>query len=129
MGRNYSLCLICQRDDSKLLLTALSEILDYESRQRISLMQWSPEVETERITISGTSEIDARGISGLNLHDYESPNSYGFSLQIQLEPEMELLSDGALGYMYTSVFAGAQYLLLELTAATSDPTFRTKKSN
>jgi hypothetical protein len=129
MGRNYSLCLICQRDDSKLLLTALSELLDYKSRQRIDLMQWSPELETERITIIGTSEIDARGISGLNLCDYEHPNYYCFALQIPLEPEMEFLSDGALGCMYTSVFAGAQYLLLELTAATSDLSWIIQKSS
>jgi hypothetical protein len=94
-------------------------------------MQWLPELETGRITIIGTSEIDARGIAGLNLRDYESPNCYCFSLQIQLElePEMELLSDGCFGCVWTSVFAGAQYLLLELTAASSDLSWIIQKSS
>jgi hypothetical protein len=129
MGLNYSLCLICQRDDSDLLLPALAELLGFESRQRIASMEWFPELERDRKTVIGTPELDAQGIAGLNLRDHESPNHYCFSLQIQLEPEMESFSDGALGCMYTSVFAGSQYLLLELTAATSDLSWIIQKSS
>lgn len=128
MGIRYSLCLITKRQDADLLLAKLGELLDAESRARIGSKKWSPESEERRTTVIETSDIDARGIAGFRT-DGESPNLYCLSLQIQLERELESFvrdhhlrcfdRPGAFGCMWTSVFAGDQYALLQMTAATS----------
>ena len=92
-------------------------------------MTWSPDTESNRFTMVGTSETDARGIAGLTLEDVERDNSYGFSINVQIEPELESHVEGSdfkcfgkpesFGVMWTSVYAGKTYLLIEMTAATS----------
>src|SRR5688572_3261089 len=112
MGIDYSLCLVIKREDSDLLLGELCELLDARSRDRISPKTWSPESEACRTTLIGTSEVDARGIAGLEPTDGESSNSYCLSFHIQLERQLEsLVSDhrfdcfnqaGSFGCMWTS---------------------------
>ena len=129
MGIAYSLCLVIKREDSDLLLDKLCALLDSPSRDRIGSRKWSLESEVKRTTLIGTSDIDARGIAGIQLAESETSNSYCLSLQIQLERELEsLIPDhkfmcferpGAFGCMWTSIYAGNQYVLLEMTAATS----------
>ena len=129
MGIDYSLCLVAKREDSHVLLGHLCELLDARSRARITSRIWSPESEELRATLIGMLELDSRGIAGIEPAEYESPNSYCLSLQIQIEQELESLvsnhnlqcfeQPGSFGCMWTSVFAGSKYLLLEMTAATS----------
>ena len=129
MGIDYSLCLITKRKDSDTLLPSLLTVLDADSRDRIGTLDWSPDSELMRPTLIGTSEMDARGIAGFKLSDKDSPNAYCLSLDIQLEADLQaLLGDhrfkcfdepGSFGCMWTSVFAGEHFILLEMTAATS----------
>ena len=129
MGLDYSLCVIFYRDNSGAFLPNLVALLDPEDRARVANLTWSPASETRRTTLIGTAETDARGIAGLRLNRGESENHYCFSLQIQLEPEMEAFlgehefecfdRPGSFGCMYTSVCAGSKYVLFEMTAATT----------
>jgi hypothetical protein len=129
MAINYSLCLVARRNDCASLLEKLSVCLDAPSRARIASLRWSPEVDTTRRTLIGTTETDSRGIAGLRLAEGESPNAYCFALNIQLEREFEAnLEDhrfscfgqpGSFGCMWTSIYAGLEFLLLEMQAATS----------
>lgn len=130
MGIDYSLCLIAKREDSHSLLDNLCVHLDSRSRDRIATKKWFPESENRRTTLIGTHDVDARGIAGMQLADGESSNSYCLSLQVQIERDFEpLLADhrfkcferpGSFGCMWTSIFAGNDYVLLEMTAATSE---------
>ena len=139
MGIDYSLCLIVARKKSGNLLAHLSELLTNDCQVRLHKLSWSPESELRRNTAIGTSEIDARGISGFERMGSDAPNSYCLSLHVQLEPAMkELLGDngfncfdqpGAFGCMWTSVYAGDEYILLEMTAATSRMSRVLQKSN
>jgi hypothetical protein len=91
MGIDYSLCLAMKREDADVLLGNLCELLDARSRARIGSRRWSPESEELRTTLIGTTELDSRGIAGVERDESERPNLYCFSLQIQLEQELESL--------------------------------------
>lgn len=129
MGIDYSLCLIINRADSGTLLPHLSTLLDADSRARIASIEWSPETESVRRTLIGTTETDARGIASFSVSDTETSNSYCFSLDVKLERELESLvpdhrfqcfdQKSPFGCLWTSIFAGKDYVLLEMTAATS----------
>lgn len=130
MGINYSMCIVIKREDADSLLENLCTILDSRSRDRIGSKKWLPELESSHTTQMGTLEIQALGIADIELEKGESPNSYCLSLQIQLEPELKPFltnhgfncfeQSGSFGCMWTSVFAGSKYVLLQMTAATSD---------
>ncbi|MFY8149058.1 MAG: hypothetical protein ACOVNL_07550 [Prochlorococcaceae cyanobacterium] len=129
MGFSYSLCLISKRNESELLIKSLLPFLDSRSRSRFSESRWAPESESTWTTSGGSLQIDARGIAGIKLEDGECSNSYCLSLFIQLERELEHLFPDhrftcfdhadSFGCMWTSVFAGSEYIKLEMTAATS----------
>jgi len=129
MGLDYSLCAILHRKDSRDLLKHLATILTPEYKERIAHLEWSPTVEESRETMIGTTEVDAFGIADLELVYSDTENNICFSLQIQLEREMEsYLGDhrfecfdqpGPFGCMWTSIYAGAKYVLISMTAATS----------
>jgi hypothetical protein len=121
MGLNYSLCAILPRDQSPGLLEQLSKVLDAPSRRRIKNLVWSPATKI--------SDTDSRGIADLPLVENEHENDYGFLLQIKLEQDMKVhLIDhrftcfdraDSFGSMWTSAFAGSEYLFVKMTAATS----------
>jgi hypothetical protein len=121
MGLNYLLCAILPRDQSPGCLEQLSKLLDAPSRRRIKNLIWSPATKI--------SDTDSRGIAGLSLIEHEQENYYAFSLQIKFERNMaahlsetQFKSFGrtdSFGIMWTSVFAGTEYMLVQMTAATS----------
>ncbi len=122
MGLDYSLCAILPRNQAPHMLEQLSTVLDATSRRRIQNLAWSPALQTSN-TVS-------QGIAGLLGIEHEQTNFYAFSLQVKLEREMKAyLVDypfncfdqaNVFGSMYTSVFAGAEFLLVRMTAASSD---------
>ncbi len=129
MVLNYSLCLITRREDGARAMKALRPLLDEESQSRIGDEPWRPESERRCPTQIGTDDIDARGIAGVVLREWESIDSYCFSFRIQLEPVLyELVADhgfdcfvapGNFGTFWTSVYAGEKYWYLEMSAGTS----------
>jgi hypothetical protein len=129
MGRNVSLCLITRRAAADSLLRNFSGILDDAGRRRLGSCRWLPETEICRTTADGRSERYASGISGLARCDYDAANSYCFSFHVQMERELEESFDeqdfdcfaqpGSFGCMWTSLYAGEQFLLLQCTAASS----------
>lgn len=122
MGLNYSLCAILPRDQSSRFLEHLSKVLYADSRRRIQNLVWSPAFQS--------SDTVSQGIAGLSAIEHEQANDYALSLKVKLERDMEAyLSEDhfksfdrtdSFGYMWTSVFAGAEYLLVKMTAASSD---------
>jgi hypothetical protein len=122
MGLDYSLCAILPRDQSAYFLEHLAQVLDVSSRRRIQNLVWSPALQS--------SDMVSQGIAGLLGIEHEQENYYAFSLQVKLEREMKAyLVDytfncfdqaNVFGSMYTSVFAGTEYLLVQMTAASSD---------
>jgi hypothetical protein len=118
MGLNYSLCAILPRDQAPGFLEHLAKILDATSRKRIKNLVWSPAFQS--------SDVVSRGIADLSPIEHEQANDYAFSLQVKLERDMEAHQfdlfgrSDSLGIMWTSVFAGAEYVLVKMTAASSD---------
>ena len=97
---------------------------------RLGSLDWKPETERERVTESGTTVVDARGIAGLQLAELDRENHYCLSLKIfglekQFHPftnESRIDAEAGsveIGCMWTSVFAGAEFVMLQLMAATS----------
>jgi hypothetical protein len=129
MGVRYSLNLLTRRNECDSLLAEFSSLLDDEGQARLRQLTWSPESEVRRRTLIGTDDIDARGIAGLPLAKHEFSNSHCFSLLVQLELGLaSLVGDhglkcfgqaGSFGCLWTSIFAGEEFLLLQVTAATS----------
>lgn len=128
MGLDYSLCALVDRQKSAPWLPRFVELLDDRSRARFKNLVWTPASETQRTTYIGTTETDARGIAGFELDEHDRDNNYCLSFLVQFEPEMRKhLTDwrecfdapGPFGCMWTSVLAGARYVLIESTAATS----------
>ncbi len=138
MGLDYSLCAIFRRTGAEGILKDLSLLLDEESRRRIEELTWSPREEKLRQTLIGTMEVDGRGISELQPEEDENGNYFCFSLLIQLETEMEKhLIDhnfqcfgkaGQFGCMWTSLFCGQEYVLLQMTAATTPMSITLRES-
>lgn len=133
MGLDYSLCAIVHRTNSSNLLLELSKILDSKSSLRLQHLTWKPATEISRETFIGTTEIDASGIANLLLEEWEQENYYCFSLKIKLESEFRDIDDVEesipFGCMWTSIFAGAEYLLIQMTAATTNMSLTVQKSN
>ncbi len=129
MGINYSLCIVAKRDQTTGLLASLAEHLSACSRARLPNGGWKPETEVRRTTRIGTTEVDARGIAGVLPEEREVCNHYCLSFEVHLEREVEAYvpdhrfrcfeRPDSFGCMWTSVFAGDEFVLLEMTAATS----------
>lgn len=129
MGFRYSLSLIVQRRLSGTLLENLRFLLDDESKSRLPLHCWLPATECPRVTAIGTEDVDARGIAGFRMDREDRFNDYCLSIHIQLESELQQLvpnhgfdcfdKPGSFGCLWTSAFAGSEYLLFQMTAATS----------
>lgn len=129
MGLNYSLCAVYRKARAEGMLQDLSEFLDRESRQRIQTLRWAPHKEKIRQTLIGTKDVDGHGIDGLELREHESINHYCFSLLIPLEAELEKQFPDhgfprfekayKFGCMWASVYSGQEYVLLQMTAATT----------
>lgn len=136
MGLNYSLCCIFERANSRDILRHLAPRLDSAGRNRLGALDWAPTSEVRRRLYIGVDGVDARGVAGLAWEDSERDNHFCFSLAIALEPELEAelnagitvdayksrREEGLLffGCMWLSVRAGEEYVLLQLTGATSD---------
>ena len=130
MGLDYSLCAIIHRIDSSNLLSELAKLLDSSSSNRLKHLTWKPTTEIYRQTLIGTTEIDARGIANLPLEEWEQENYYCFGFQIELEPEFRDVDESiSFGCMWTSIFAGAEYLLIQMTAATTNMSITVQKSS
>lgn len=130
MVLNYSLCAIIHRTDSSNLLSELAKLLDSGSSIRLKHLTWKPATEISRQTFIGTTEIDASGIANLLVEEWEQENYYCFSLQIKLEPEFRDVDESiSFGCMWTSIFAGAKYLLIQMTAASTNMSLTVQKSN
>lgn len=129
MGLRYSLCSIHARKHSTHILRCLAPYLDDHSAQRLQSIDWYPEHETEQKTEFGTLAVNAHGIAGLIPEDDERPNDFCLSLKIKLEEDFHKhinpccidQSSGSVrfGCIWTSVSAGADFVLLQLMAATS----------
>lgn len=136
MGLNYSLCCIFERANSKDILRHLAPRLDSAGRKRLGELDWAPTSEVRRRLHIGVEGVDARGVAGLALEESERDNDFCLSLAVALEPELEAelnarittdaykfrREEGLLlfGCMWLSVRAGEEYVLLQLTGATSD---------
>lgn len=136
MGLNYSLCCLFERRNSRGILRQLAPLLDSASRHRLANLDWAPMSEVRRRLHIGVDGVDARGVAGLALEESERDNDFCLSLAVALEPELEeelnaritvdqyksRREEGLLlfGCMWLSVRAGEEYVLLQLTCATSD---------